>query len=272
MVSLREHFAPIALEDLVQAAASGTIPAGAVAVTFDDGYIDALTTASPILSELGIPGTFFVNSDCLDEPHERWWDIVERVFLGEAPLPPVLALRVGAADWQAATSSAMERAAALDGLNRAAWPLDGPARRQLAADVLSWSGATAAVRPTHRVVTSDDIRVLAARPGHTIGAHTTNHLALTAHPAATKRREIGDDKAALERVLGRGVRLFAYPYGEFDAETIGAVRDAGFHAAVTVDAGLVHAGTNRLLLPRIEITPFDADRDRFERRLQEMLA
>jgi peptidoglycan/xylan/chitin deacetylase (PgdA/CDA1 family)/SAM-dependent methyltransferase len=272
MVSLREHFTPMALEDLVHAAASGTIPAGAVAVTFDDGYVDALTTASPILSELGIPATFFVNSDRLDEPHERWWDILERVFLGDESLPPVLALRVGVDDWQAATSTAAERAAALDGLNRAAWPLDGPARRQLAADVLSWSGATAGVRPTHRVVTGDDIRVLAARPGHTIGAHTTNHLALTAHPAAAKRREIDDDKAALERVLGRAVPLFAYPYGEFDAETIGVVRDAGFHAAVTVDAGLVQAGTNRLLLPRIEITPLDADRDRFERRLREMLA
>ena len=33
------------------------------------------------------------------------------------------------------------------------------------------------------------------------------------------------------------------------------VSDAGFLAAVTVQAGLVSAGANRLLLPRIEVTP-----------------
>ena len=38
---------------------------GAVAVTLDDGYLDALTVASPILSELGVPATFFVNTDRL---------------------------------------------------------------------------------------------------------------------------------------------------------------------------------------------------------------
>ena len=40
-----------------------------------------------------------------------------------------------------------------------------------------------------------------------------------------------------------------------DAATVAAVGEAGFHAAVTVEAGLVTSGTNRLLLPRYEIGP-----------------
>src|SRR4029077_16457954 len=52
MAHLRDHFTPIGLEDLVRAAASGRIPDRAVAVTLDDGYLDALTAASPILTEL----------------------------------------------------------------------------------------------------------------------------------------------------------------------------------------------------------------------------
>jgi len=35
------------------------------------------------------------------------------------------------------------------------------------------------------------------------------------------------------------------------------VSDARFHAAVTVHAGLLTAGINRLLLPRYEMTPHD---------------
>ncbi len=253
MTSLRDRFTPIALDDLVRAAASGSIPERAVAVTLDDGYIDALTTASPILLELGVPATFFVNSDRLDEPHERWWDVLERVFLCQPSLPPVLVVQIDGAELRASTMTAAERAAALERVNRAAWTLDGTARVRLVDDVLAWSGARACTRPTHRVLTGDEIRALAGRPGHTIGAHTMNHLALTAHSAETKRHEIVGDKAALERLLGRPVHLFAYPYGELDGETVAMVRDAGFRAAVTVNAGLASAGTNRLLLPRCEV-------------------
>ena len=80
MAYIRRECCPIGLDQLVDAAASGRIPERAVAVTFDDGYLDALTAASPILGDLGVPATFFVNTDRLDEEHERWWDIFERVF------------------------------------------------------------------------------------------------------------------------------------------------------------------------------------------------
>jgi peptidoglycan/xylan/chitin deacetylase (PgdA/CDA1 family)/SAM-dependent methyltransferase len=267
---LRDHCTPIALDDLVQAAAAGAIPERAVAVTFDDGYVDALTTASPILIESGVPATFFVNSDRLDEEHERWWDILERVFQGQQAVPPRLLMRAGSQDVQLATTTATERAAALEALSGAAWPLGAIARGQLVADVLGWSGAAAAARASHRVMTAGEIRTLAAAPGHSIGAHTVNHLALTCHDAETKRREIADDKVALARVVGRPVELFSYPYGELDGGTVAAVRDAGFRAAVTAEAGAVLSGTNRLLLPRVEVTR-DVSR-RFAQRLDELFA
>ena len=254
MMHLRDRCTPVALGDLVRAAAVGAIPDRAVAVTFDDGYLDALRTASPILLEHGVPATFFVNSDRLDQEHERWWDILERVLLTEPDLPVYLSLRVGAHDVRVPTASSGERAAALEALNGAAWTLDADERRQLAAGVLAWSGAAAPPRVSHRVMTGDEIRALADRPGHAIGAHTVHHLALTCHDVATKRREIEDDRRALEQRLGRPVDLLSYPYGELDAETIAAVRVAGFRAAVTVEAGVVAAGANRLLLPRVEVT------------------
>jgi hypothetical protein len=56
------------------------------------------------------------------------------------------------------------------------------------------------------------------------------------------------------------VDLFAYPYGDVDADTVGLVLDAGFRAAVTIETGPVSAGANRLLLPRYEVTPTQWDR------------
>jgi peptidoglycan/xylan/chitin deacetylase (PgdA/CDA1 family)/glycosyltransferase involved in cell wall biosynthesis len=257
MACLRQHFTPIGLEDLVHAAASGRIPEGAVAVTIDDGYLDALTVASPILTDLGVPATFFINTDRLNEPHERWWDILEHVFLSESTLPSPLVLKLGGQELRTPTTTAKQRAEALELLNRTAWTLDAAARARLVDDVLGWNGADTSPRATHRVLTGEEVLALARRPGHSIGAHSIHHLALTAQPLDTKRTEVFENKITLERLLQQPVHLFAYPYGELDAETRTVVSEARFRAAVTVQAGLVTAGTNRLLLPRYEMTPHD---------------
>jgi peptidoglycan/xylan/chitin deacetylase (PgdA/CDA1 family)/glycosyltransferase involved in cell wall biosynthesis len=270
MSYLRENFTPIGLEELVQGAAAGRIPEGAVAVTLDDGYLDALTTASVILSDLGVPATFFVNTGRLNEEHERWWDVLERIFLSELPVPPVLALRIGGQDLQMPTATSSDRHEVLERLNQIARPLDASGRRDLIDRVTVWSKTPHVVRPSHRVLTEDEIRALSKRPGHAIGAHTCHHLALTTQPAETKRREILEDKAMLEGMLQQPVRLFAYPYGEFDAETLAVVSAARFRAAVTVRPGLVAAGTNRLLLPRFEVTP--EHHGRFPRFMREIFA
>jgi peptidoglycan/xylan/chitin deacetylase (PgdA/CDA1 family) len=243
MRCLARDYSPIRMEDLVEAAALRRIPERAVAVTLDDGYLDALTEATPILTAYGIPATFFVNSDRLFEEHERWWDVLERLAL---PAPE------------------------LEALNRAMWVLDAVGRRQLVADVLARHTPDTRPRPSHRVMTADEVRQLAERPGHSIGAHSVNHLALTTQPLETKRCEVLTDKSALEQLVGKPVALFSYPYGDVDAELVSVVREAGFRGAVTVEAGLVSAETDRLLLPRYEVTA--RDHDRFPAMLREIFA
>ena len=51
-------------------AAPEDLPDRAVGITFDDGYLDNLTVAAPLLSRYGVPATFFVTSRWLDAPGE----------------------------------------------------------------------------------------------------------------------------------------------------------------------------------------------------------
>ena len=57
----------------------GSLPARALAITFDDGYADNATVALPILRRLGLPATFFVATGFLDGG--RMWNdtVIEAV-------------------------------------------------------------------------------------------------------------------------------------------------------------------------------------------------
>src|SRR4051812_23358144 len=75
---LRDRFSVIHLDDL---AAPGGPPRPdtkrpTALITFDDGYRDNVTTALPILRELGVPAAFFIPTGYLQAPRLPWWDHV----------------------------------------------------------------------------------------------------------------------------------------------------------------------------------------------------
>ena len=87
---IKADFAPVALNVFD---GPGRIPAGAVALTFDDGYNDFATTVHPLLVRYQVPATVFVTTETLPEPREFWWDRVGRVCLSPGVLPNRLELR-----------------------------------------------------------------------------------------------------------------------------------------------------------------------------------
>jgi peptidoglycan/xylan/chitin deacetylase (PgdA/CDA1 family)/GT2 family glycosyltransferase len=258
MEHLRRFCHPISLEGLLRALDAGEVPERAVAVTFDDGYRDALE-ASAILAALEVPATFFVNSERLDTPHEAWQEVLESIFLSALRIPPRLELQLVGVPLVLPSAGLQARRAAFDALYAVGRALSPLGRAGLVERVRAWSRLELEPRDSHRVLLSEELRDLAARPGHSIGAHTVHHLLLPAHAPALQRAEIRDDKAALERVLERPVEAFAYPYGEAMRETIEMARQAGFVCAVSTRPGLVRPWDDPLDLPRNEMGAFSAD-------------
>jgi hypothetical protein len=52
-------------------------------------------------------------------------------------------------------------------------------------------------------------------------------------------------------MLGVPIEHFAYPFGQFTADTVELVRHAGYSSAMTVLPGVARASDDRLRLPRI---------------------
>src|SRR5262245_14650706 len=65
MVVLRKLRTPLAMSAFVRRFQDGTLPDDAVAVTFDDGYVDNVSAARPRLQATEVRATIFVVADAL---------------------------------------------------------------------------------------------------------------------------------------------------------------------------------------------------------------
>lgn len=67
----------------------------------------------------------------------------------------------------------------------------------------------------------------------TIGSHTETHPALTCLNQADAMRELVMSRAKLEKLLGRKVELFSFPFGDFNQSLIALCREAGYTRVFT---------------------------------------
>ena len=225
------------------AAVPGTAPVLASAsstptfsISFDDGYVDTLTIAAPLLASLGVPFTVYVITDIVTGVRPLpWYDLVAHALL--APELRPLALRVLASEPALLppdlaspgcpppllAQTALAGCKALAGARRAAlvsalWAEVGPRVQALPA--------------TPRYLDADGVgrlRDFAAE----ISSHTRSHPILPQLTDEALRDELRGSRTAIEQLFGRCPGL-AYPNGDSDARVQAAAQAAGYQYAVGV--------------------------------------
>ena len=259
MQLLVEHFTPLPVSEAIDRLNAGTLPRAAVCITFDDGYADNCTVATPILRRLGLSAAFFIATGFVDGG-SMWNDLIieairnarfSRISLGEGEILEL--------DGCAAKRSAIEQ------LIRRAKYLSPDARMDLVDRVCK---ATIAESPAGLMLSGEQIRVM-RDAGMEFGGHTCRHPILASLTAKASQDEISIGKSQLEAFLGASVTLFAYPNGkprvDYSAEHVLAAKAAGFRAAFTTAPGFAHQDSDLMQLPRF--TPWDRDERRFALRL-----
>jgi peptidoglycan/xylan/chitin deacetylase (PgdA/CDA1 family) len=277
---LRRTRHPMPLTDFVRRFMTGTLPANAVALTFDDGYADNLHVGKPRLAAADVPATVFIVVGYLDRPGDFWWDELARLILGGEG-PENLRLEIdgrskhfdlGASRsalpfprWYAWSGLQTKRQIACMEIWRGLRPLDDGKRGAVMAKLRAGfmrDLPNGAGRP----LTRDEVGALVADGLVTIGAHSVTHPGLIDLREVDRRREIVDSKCACEAVVGYQVSAFAYPYGEFDKNVCAAVKAAGFEYACSANSHAVSVDSDIFALPRIQV--LDWDGDEFNRRLR----
>jgi len=84
--------------------------------------------------------------------------------------------------------------------------------------------------------------------------HGHMHLSLGKIDLEEARRDIEASQGSLAAITGKKSEYFAYPYGNHSPELLELMTALGFKAAVGVEEGVVTARSDRLFLPRMEVS------------------
>jgi peptidoglycan/xylan/chitin deacetylase (PgdA/CDA1 family) len=251
---LKAHYQVISLDEMVTRVATGrALPPRAVALTFDDGYLDNYTQAFPILSRHGLPATFYVTTGCIDNRSILWTGLLRFViFRTQVPVIETQGPRAFRLPVQTPT----ERAAAFTELVITMKNIPTTDRLALLESVRQ-AGRMDDLSPLRSIMmTWDQVREM-RRAGMSFGAHTVTHPNLPNATPEEARAEITGSRDHLSEQIGERVRHFSYPNGRGSAHLTDAVKDlvrgADFDSATTSITGSVVAGDDVYALRRIGI-------------------
>jgi peptidoglycan/xylan/chitin deacetylase (PgdA/CDA1 family) len=205
-----------------------------IVVTFDDGYKDNLTLASPVLQKHGVPATFFITTGYIGAGKMKWEDQLscwirrsrEEVFTLDFPAGPV----------SFAIGSQKDKFKAINVLVKILGLLGQTERQQFLNEV----GKQLKVNCEDQadvMLNWEDVRRLASTQGFSIGSHSVTHPHLTQISPEAVRFEVTHSREQIENEIGHPVTLFAYPYGDFNQEVISVLQRAGYASAGTIEYG-----------------------------------
>ena len=246
---LRSVATVVPLADVVRPAAEPR-----VAITFDDGYADNLHVAKPLLESFGQPATVFVTSSAVGSGRGFWYDRLASLMLEGEFTVSHLQLVIGGRRSLVYVGSPRAR-------RRAHTFVHHRLRRRPAADIeavldtiAQFAGGRGAP-PTARAMTADELCQLVEGGTVAVGAHTVTHPILATLDERGQRDELERGRVDLERLLGRPVPWFAYPFGDptsFDATSVRLAREL-FDLAVTTAPGAASPADDPHVLPRVHV-------------------
>jgi len=261
MALINNYFNPISLSEALRLLSQSALPANSVCVTFDDGYLNNLEVAQPILAKHNVPATVYVAS-AFSEGENMWNDqIMDLVahYTGDS-------LNLSSVDMGIVSLSNLEekrQTAHKIIISLKCLPINERLNK-----VQKLKSDNPCTLPKKKMMTPAQVKELADL-GVEIGAHSHNHPILSKLTDAQLESEISQNTKCLQQWLDKPIVHFAYPNGrpsiDFDDRAIAQLKKQGFESAVTTEMGFSTPKTDPLLLKRF--TPWDNNPIKFHLRM-----
>ena len=202
---VRRTCSPMHLLDMVDAVQNGSCPERAVVITFDDGYVETLHQAYPILANAQVQATVFVIAGDIDRPARSWEDMLEQVLIHATSVPSQLQLSVRGEEYEWSIGGIEQRQRVHTAICQLLQPLGTAEQLDIVNDLATWAGLCGSEHPSYCPMASTEVIQLTQDGLVEVGAHTLTHSMLSTLPAdAQQAEEAGRLKSAqhLRQVAG----------------------------------------------------------------------
>lgn len=247
----RFGFHVLPLDEALDALKAGTLKPRSVAITFDDGYRNNVTSALPVLENYGFPATVYVATGLIGSDKALWPNRV---------VAAIENTRKSSIEFHGnvmSLGSRKDRVRASRDLQRLIKRVFAANTNAGAEEVENICGT--AVNPGFRhdhhfsMLDAQTMRETAQKGLMDFGAHTITHPILSGLSDDAVKTEISGSISQVEEASGQACRHFAYPNGsraDFDERAVNLLRAHGLVSAVTTREGCASAQDDPLLLPR----------------------
>ena len=250
---LQKNFTILPLDELIEAPTK-RYAKPLTALSSDDGYLDFIEYALPLLKKYDIPSTMFIATECIDLQQPIWTYLVDNLFfhskktalnadaLGKLPEHLLRPKWVNGEERNAygrqikrylKTAPAKERNSIIQELKHQLDDVEIP--RNL---MMTWA----------------DVSSIRAQ-GVQVAAHSVTHPTMDTLPDdETIKFELQHAAVRIKEETGAVSKYFSYPNGSYNDRVLELTKEAGYDAAFAVgQQSFRKESHDRFAIPRIEI-------------------
>lgn len=240
---LKSKYSMVSADDLHQFYQTHTHLSKACHITVDDGDKTFYDIIFPVLKKHAVPATLFASPRICEERINFWFqeiegydeDILRKIMADALELPASLLLKYS-------VPSILK-----------AMPIT-----QIHEIIKTYQRTTGTAPKPFQNMTVDELIEVDRSGLVTVGAHTMNHPILNNEDDISSKYEIEASISGLSKLLGHGIKYFAYPNGiyklDFTEREESYLADCGIQLTFTTEAKNLRFNNNRMRVPRIGVS------------------
>lgn len=245
----KHHFHIVSIEEYFSGAHHPTKPT--IAITFDDGYLNNLTEALPILEKYEVPATFYITTIQQKGYPILWADALD-LFRLTGPDPFIFegqSYKKGKHEYINNKGTHLKQL-----LKSTGWEI----KRKFLEVVLRNNSfmEKASCRPYYELMTTDDIKQLSASKYAQIGSHGAYHNCLDVVTREEAKEELLMSKEYLQQLIQKEVSSIAYPDGRYTRSIVELANQLGYQTQLAVDYLYKEDFSDPSIKSRFGVNPF----------------
>ncbi len=270
---LKNNFNVISTGDLINQVTTGNITDNSICITFDDGYADNYVNAKSILEKYDCPATFFIATAFINQPKPFWWDELEIILLHSKKLSCSLSLQIDEKTYEYVPDE--KELTGEEWLQHTYWkwykkpptdrcmifldiweklrPLPYEETEKQMTVIRNWACADDNGYMRRLPINEQQLYELSKNNLFTIAMHTHSHSDLQSKEKQVQLDEILSCKKFFSDKYNIESNCLAYPYGNYNSDTIEVIKELQIAGCFTTEAGVINVNSDLTKLRRYQV-------------------